>query len=534
MFSSGNLPANTGRAQHTFSRSPQANIPRSQFDRSHGHKTTFNEGYLVPIFVDEALPGDTFSLNMTAFARLATPLFPIMDNMYLESFFFAVPYRLVWDNWARFNGEQTNPGDSTDYVIPTCYAPEVTGWEVGSIGDYFGLPVNIEFESQCSALPFRAYNLIYNEWFRDENLQDSLPVPKDNGPDLAANYGVVRRNKRYDYFTSCLPWPQKGAAVDIPLGTSAAIRGLDRDTTVFSTGAPSQSRLLNVGSVNNVELSGASVSTGQLRFSTATDGVGLYADLENATTVTINSLRESVQIQRLLERDARGGTRYTEVIRSHFGVLSPDARLQRPEYLGGGSQPIVISPVAQTSATDGTNPLGQLAAVGTCAVNGHGFTKSFTEHCIIMGLINVRSDLNYQSGMNRMWSRVTRYDFYWPALSHLGEQEVYNREIFFVDDPLIDDLVFGYQERYAEYRYKPSQITGLFRSEAAGTLDSWHLAQDFSVTPVLNDEFIVEDAPMARIKAVVTQPDFLFDSHIRFRCVRPMPLYSVPGLMDHF
>ncbi|MDB4312226.1 phage capsid protein [bacterium] len=510
---------------HQFSQVPKANIPRSSFDRSHGIKTTFDAGYLIPIYVDEALPGDTFNLKMTAFSRIATLINVPMDNMFMESFFFAVPNRLLWENWQKFNGEQANPGDSTDFVIPTVLNE---GTAEGSLADYFGLPIGKQ--TNPSALPFRAFNLIWNEWFRDQNMQDSVTVDTSDGPDGPSIYNLLRRGKRHDYFTSCLPWPQKGDSIDIPLGVSADIRtaaGTDDNPTVYSD-LTSEAEWLGSDApiVDISDLAG-----------TPDDQYKLYADLTTASSATINQLRQAFQIQKMLERDARGGTRYTEVIKAHFGVSSPDARLQRPEFLGGGSSMVSISAVPQTSATDpvgpDASPQANLSAFGTVSLNNHGFTKSFTEHCTIIGLVNVRADLTYQQGLNRMWSRSTRYDFYWPALAHIGEQAVLNKEIFTTGNP-DDDDVFGYQERFAEYRYKPSQITGKFRSEATGTLDSWHLSQDFAETPSLNAAFIEDNPPVDRIIAVQDEPQFLFDGYINLRCARPMPLYGVPGLIDHF
>lgn len=521
---------------HQFAQVPRAEIPRSSFDRSHGHKTTFDAGLLIPFLLDEALPGDTFSCRMSALARLATPIVPIMDNMYLDTQFFAVPIRLVWDNWQKFNGEQKNPGDSTDYTIPQLVAPAVTGFEALSIHDYFGLPVGVPGLS-VSALFHRAYNLIWNEWYRDQNLQDSVAVPTGDGPDLITDYQLLRRGKRHDYFTSALPWPQKGPGVTIPLGTTAPIISADPGNA-FPT--------FNISQLANVPL-GANAGSSNAVFSDPTppgtsstarwgDSTGLVANLNDATAATINSLRQAFQIQKVFERDARGGTRYTELIKAHFGVTSPDARLQRPEYLGGGSSPINVTPVVQTSPTGSyaNTPQGNLAAYGLTTFNGHGFNSSFTEHCLIIGIMSVRADLTYQQGLNRMFSRKTRFDFYWPALSHIGEQAVLQKEIFATGVQGEDEKVFGYQERYAEYRYKPSIITGEFRSSFPQSLDSWHLSQEFATAPVLDDQFIVENPPVDRVIAVPSEPHFLFDSYIQMRCTRPMPVYGVPGLIDHF
>lgn len=519
--------------KHAFSQVPRAEIPRSTFDRSHGHKTTFDAGYLVPIFCDEALPGDTFKVSMTGFARLATPIFPIMDNMVMDTHFFSVPIRLIWDNWQKFNGEQTDPGDSIDFLVPQCTSP-AGGYDPGSLQDYMGIPPDIA-GIEHSALFTRAYNLIYNEWYRDQNLQDSVVVDRDDGPDTVTDYVLLRRGKRHDYFTSSLPWPQKGDAVSIPIGDTAPVWGTGVNLQGMSS-ADAGIRNVILQATNELELSGAATTAGaSFRFPTEAQGTtGLEADLSSATAATINSLRQAFQIQKLLERDARGGTRYTEIIRAHFGVTSPDARLQRPEFLGGGSSPVNVSPIPQTGSTDATSPQGNLAAMGTALLHNHGFTASFTEHCILIGIVSVRADLTYQQGLDRMWSRRTRYDFYWPALSHLGEQAVLQQEIFASGVDAEDEVVFGYQERYAEYRYKPSKISGLFRSNVPGTLDAWHLSQDFATAPVLDPTFIVEDPPVDRVIAVNTEPHFLFDSYFQMHCARPMPVYGVPGLMDHF
>lgn len=540
------------KMSHLFSQIPRASIPRSSFDRTHCYKTTFDAGYLVPFYVDEALPGDTFNLHATLFARMATPIVPLMDNLYMETFYFAVPIRLIWDHWQAFNGEQLDPDDSTDYLIPQVVSPE-GGWQVGSLSDYFGLPTGVAGLS-VSSLWHRAYNLIYNEWFRDENLQDSVVVPKGDGPDDDSNFVLLRRGKRHDYFTSCLPWPQKGPGVELPLGATAPVTGGDitinapvtvtkpaQNITISGYATASD---MSVSARSNKLYAGTYTAGSPLNFTSAQQTLsgtlstqaqltGATVDLSSATAITINSLRQAFQIQRLLERDARGGTRYTEILRAHFGVVSPDARLQRPEYLGGSSVRVVINPVAQTNSTDTTSPQGNLAAFGLVSDSKGGFTHSFVEHCVVIGLVNIRADLTYQQGIHRMFSRSTRWDYYWPALAHLGEQAVLNKEIY-AQGTDVDNEVFGYQERWAEYRYFPNQITGKFRSTYAQPLDIWHLAQKFENLPALNADFIQDNPPIDRVIAVPSEPQFLFDSYLKLKCARPMPVYSVPGLIDHF
>ena len=571
---------------HRFSDAPAMYMKRTKFDRSHVYKTTFDSGKLIPVFVDEVLPGDTTRMSVNYFARLATPIKPIMDNIYLDWFFFFVPNRLVWEHWQNFCFEQEDPDDSTDFVIPTVTATgNSDNAYLGSLWDYFGLPVNTSGNlSGISALPFRGVYLIYNEWFRDENLQKSVKIQKGDtnevlnsarsseqpswvftsGTNIVPGLACPPRGKRHDYFTSAFPWTQKGPGVSVGLAGTASIVDPSPGTgyLLHSTGNQLAAVAAYAGKASSSGGRRIAHGTGSISFTNQGDsdfssvggfagnssspitmssqaastylGNDSYVDLDTSSIFTINSLRTAFQMQKFYERLARGGSRYTEVLRSFFGVVSPDARLQRPEFLGSFTKMINVNPIAQTSATDDTSPQGNLSAYGVTAAKFHGFTKSFVEHGYIFGFVCARADLTYQQGINKMWLRSTVYDFYWPTFAHLGEQAIELREIY-AQGSEADTTVFGYQERYAEYRYKPSQITGKFRSSVVnGSLDKWHLSQFFNNAPTLNEEFIIENPPIERIIAVPSEPEFLLDIGFRYTTVRPMPMFGTPGLVDHF
>ncbi len=527
------------KSQHQFSNVPRANIPRSSFNLSHGHKTTFDADFIYPIMGPiDIIPGDTFNVNANFFVRLASPaLFPILDNMYLETFFFFVPNRILWSNWERFCGAQDDPVDSIDFTIPILTGVGAHG--DGKLADYMGIPKGLIADTtDVSALPFRAYRKIWNDWFRDENLQDTLDFQLGDGPDTSAQSGYgsdpLKRGKRHDYFTSCLPWPQKGDAVSLPLGVAAWVgtTAADNETLVI--------RDMNHGTdVGHMDTQGG--ANDPVQFHDAGAGTkNVYANLANATAATINELRLAFQTQRLLERDARSGTRYVETLAAHWGISNyPDARLQRAEFLGGGSDIINMSSIAQTTYKAAPRTLedakGALSGIGT--VSGrHGFTKSFVEHGILLGLVNVRGDISYSQGLERYWSKSTRYDFYYPVLSGIGEQAVLNQEIWHNVAGTDNNDVFGYQERYAEHRYIPNRLSSLMRVDHGATLQAWHLSEDFAALPTLDATFIQSNTltPLDRAISVPAQPQFLADFFFDIKAARPMPTYGTPGNLDHF
>jgi len=516
------------RSQHSFSQTPSVRVPRSTFNLSHGHKTAFDADYLVPICQPiDVIPGDTFRVNTSFFMRLATPLEPILDNMYFDTFAFFVPYRTIWTNHEKFHGAQDDPGDSISFTIPQLTRGAV--WELNTVQDYFGYPTTDASPSVC-AFPTRAYNKIFNDWFRSEILQVSVDVDIDDGPDAysGTNYVLLKRGKRFDYFTSCLPAPQRGTAVSLPLGTAADIRTEADELGVIDIWSAAQ------GAYRKMETAGTSLSVDTV-VGSATNR--MYADLTGATAATVNDVRLAFATQHVLERDARSGTRYVESLKARWGVTSPDFRLQRAEYLGGGSTAINITPVAATTnikAADSPGPsdefTGQLTGFGT-ASGRHSWSKSFVEHGVIIILGNLRGDISYSQGMDRYLSKSTRYDYYYPELANIGEQAVLNKEIW-ADGSANDDLVFGYQGRYDEHRFLNSKLTGLMRPDAAGTLASWHLSEDFATLPALGATFIQANTgvPLDRAIAVNTEPHMIADFYHHIRAARPMPTFGIPGL----
>lgn len=543
-------------SQKSFATIPAANISRANFDRSYQRKQTMRMDYLVPIFIDEILPGDTINLSVRTFTRLITQVAPLMDRIYLDYFFFFVPTRLLWDNWEKFNGAQDSPGDSTSYVMPSKVIAQNFS-TAQSLYDYFGIPLNATGQTSPTGgqitikniVPMRTYPLVWNTWFRDQNLQTPLTLSTADGPDTTTQFGLTGRNRKHDYFMSGLPWPQKGTALSIPLGTSAPVYGTGKavgftdGSTSYGTFSHSSAGITVATGMYNQNV-GTTPAAGSSPTSGTTVGVvtsgtsGLYADLSTATAATINQLRQAFMVQSLLELDARGGTRYVEILLAHFGVTSPDFRLQRPEYLGGGRETIISHPVPQQSATSGSNYQANLASFGTAQTsdNSIGFTKSFVEHGYVLGLVNARGEMSYQQGLNRMWMRETRYDFFWPKLQLMGEQSVYNGEVFFDNDAAGTNYnTLCYQERYSEYKYRPAEIIGQFRSQYSTPLDQWHLAPKFSSTPTFNTTFLSVNTPIERNLAnTTTQAQLLQDLWFDYKHARPMVAYPQPATLGRF
>lgn len=528
---------------HDFAMNPRSDVPRSVFSLAHGVKQPFNFSDLVPILCEEVLPGDTWKCGITVAARTAVPIVPIQDNWHLEFFSFFCPMRLVWGNANKFWGEQDNPGDSIGYTIPQIVSP-VGGFSGSSLYDYLGIPtagqVGGAATISINALPLRAYNRIWNEWFRDENLQNRAAQVTNDGPDTASAYILKQRGKRFDYITQALPWPQKGnTAITIPLGTTAPVQSTGV-SIAFDNPANTRTGtglILTTGSATPTWSNSTAAATGAANFGPNNNVVqSLRVDLSGASGASINAMRQAITLQQYLEKDARGGTRYTEFVFNHFGVRSPDARLQRPEFIGGGHANILTSAIPQTSATGltgGTTPAGNLAATGHLS-GRTGFTYSATEHGFILTLVSARADLTYQQGLRKMWSRSTRYDYPVPLLANLGEQTLFNREVY-CDGSANDGNAFGYVPRWDEYRHIPSRITGLYRSTTPGTIDYWHSAQRFNTLPTLNDTFITDDSKTVtqrNFAAGATSnnqqilADFFFDGTM----TRALPAYGIPGL----
>jgi hypothetical protein len=499
-----------------FAQIPTPRLQRSLFKRNFGNKFTFNEGDLIPIHCDEVYAGDTINANMQSFIRLTTPITPVMDTIEFDLHAFFVPSRLVMEDYYKMLGEQVDPDDSTDVLIPQISGP--TTFAENGIADYFGLPtkVNIPEEDCPIALPFRAYNLIWNDWFRDENLQDSLDVKTDTTDDSIITYNIQKRNKKHDYFTSCLPNAQKGESVNISLGSSApiAVDGIDRISVLGTDG--NEKKLYP----NSTEIW---VSSGN------NSGAPLYADLTSAEGISINDLRDALSIQHILERRQRGGTRDVEILSNTYGVSPMDSRLQRPELLGTGRSNLQMNTVAQTSSTDATSPLGELSAIGTINANMN-FTYSATENGFLIVLASARAEVSYQQGMRRMWSKRSYLDILDPMRANIGEQPVLRKEIYMDSDTDNNNEVFGYLPNFDDLRFGNNIITGQFRSNATNSLDVWHFSQEFATAPVLGEEFIKQDAPVDRVLAVEDNPDFFGDMFMKVNHYRVLPTYGVPGL----
>lgn len=539
---------------YSFENTIGSHPKHSKFFRNQEHKTTMNASDLIPIFIDEVLPGDTFKLTTKAVIRQTTLIKPVMDNSYIDISYYFIPNRLVMDDWKKFMGENTDGAWAvqTKPTIPQITAP-TGGWEIGTIADYMGIPTGISNLS-VSALPFRAYALIYNEWYRDQNLQQEAHLDKGNATktgtngknyitDLECGGMPAKAGKYHDYFTSALPAPQKGQPITIPIGQLAPIQTGDayeiknkQPMTFKATNTTLADGNINLGAnvKNSIATTRANGTSGTISAAELAPN-NLYADLRQATSITINELREAITMQQLLELDARGGTRYIEMLKSHFGVNSGDARQQRPEYLGGIHQPLTVQQVPQTNSTDATTPQANLAAFGHSGLENRSFKKSFTEHGHIIGIATIRYNHTYQQGLEKMWSRKDREDFYDPIFANIGEQPILNKEIF-AQGTDKDSETFGYQEPWAEYRYKPNRVSGKFRSKAKDPLDIWHYGDFYKELPKLSAEWIQEDqSNIDRTLAIKStgenaEPQYQCDFFFKNEIERPMPTYSIPGL----
>lgn len=538
---------NRNSEQH-YAQVPHAEIRRAKFQRDFNLLTTMNEGDLVPIYLDEVLPADTFKINLNALVRMATPLYPVMDNAYMDFYFFFVPARLLWKHFQNLMGQNDSTfwAETTEYTTPVTTAPE-GGWKVGTLADYFGIPTGVS-GLKVNSLPFRAYAKVWNEWFRDENLQQPVTQSMDDTTTTGVNTGTnlsdaeagglpLKVCKYKDYFTSCLPSPQKATEpVTIPLTGNAPIKGYKDEgrtnpvtgetNTFYSIGPAEAGEKVQVGQIG-ADKQGLAMYWGKNGSLTY-----LGAELGKITGATINELRQAIAVQHIFERDARTGTRYKEILKGAWGVTSPDARLDRSEYIGGHRMPINVNQVIQTSSTDSTSPQGNTGAYSMTTLSRNMCTYSATEHGYVLGLAAIRVDHSYQQGLSRLWTRNTRFSYYDPMLANLGEQAVLNQEIYAQGKPQ-DEEVFGYQEAWADYRYRTNMVTSEMRSTYKQTLDAWHYADKYDALPTLSSSWIKEGTEnIDRTLAVQSSNShqFICNFYYEQAWTRPMPIYSVPGI----